>query len=125
MKFKKSLRWIMIFVTSAFLLNCENTKDVISDAPLSENKMKAVLIDLYIAEAAADLQEITNDSLLLPHKSYYYDDIFKNHQITKEQYDKAYEYYTSKPKVLLKIYEEMKTDLEALEISKTKKPELK
>lgn len=110
----KNVKCLVVFLVFVLFLNCENTKDNNTTAPLPKDKMKVVLTDLYLAEAAAELHRITNDSSLLPHKSYYFDDIFTKHNITSEQYEKAYEYYTSQPEILLEIYEEMKTELDTL-----------
>jgi len=113
-----------VFLLIYLFTNCENTKDKETLAPLPKDKMKVVLTDLYLAEAAAELHRVSNDSALLPHKSYYFEDIFKKHNLTPQQYEKAYEYYTGQPDALLEIYEDIKEDLNALDESfKKNKPE--
>jgi len=116
------LKWLLTFIICALFLNCENTKDSNTSVPIPKDKMKTILTDLYLAEAAAELYRITKDSTLLPHKSYYFDEIFKKHNITKHQYEEAYNYYTSQPEMLLEIYDTMHADLNALEGFDKKSP---
>lgn len=124
MKFTYTKKWFLIFICCVFF-SCKNTNDTTIAAPLHKDKMKEVLTDLYIAEAAAELYRITKDSTLLPHKSYYFEEIFKKHNITQKQYEEAYDYFTSQPEMLLEIYDTIHSDLNALEGFEKKKPELK
>lgn len=123
--FSHYAKLLLIFVAIALFSNCENKKETAITAPIAKDKMKIILIDLYLAEAAAEMYRITKDSTLLPHKSYYFEDIFKKHHLTQIQYEKAYEYYTARPELLWEIYDEMHTDLNAIEGFENKKPKLK
>lgn len=114
MKFINLVKLPLLLFCCILLLNCENTKDSNTNAPIPKDKMKVVLTDLYLAEAAANLHKITNDSALMPHKSYYFDEIFEKHNVTQQQYEEAYEYYTDEPELFLEIYNEMYSEIDSL-----------
>jgi len=124
MQFISTIKLFLFFGFIVLFFGCKNSTNTIIEPSLDKDKMKAVLTDLYLAEAAAELNRITSDSTLLPHKSNYFVLIFTKHSITQQQYEDAYEYYTAQPEILLKIYEEIESDMELIEDFVNKKPEL-
>lgn len=86
-----------------------------SAPPISKDKMIAVMKDMHIAQAASEYYKTTKDSLLLPHKSGYYQQIFATHNITEEDYDTTYKYYIKNPGMLNELYEEMVKELDEME----------
>lgn len=122
MQFNYNIKLLLFFGFIALFLSCSSTNDNVTTAPLSKNKMIAVLTDLYLAEAASELNRITSDSALLPHKANYFDTIFTKHNVTQQQYEEAYEYYTAQPEILIKIYEEMESNLDLMDDFENKRP---
>lgn len=97
-----------------FLIMACSTKET-DLPPISKEKMQAVLMDMHLAHAASQFRLVTKDSLLLPHKSHYYEQIFATHQITEEAYQNAYDYYFKNPDVLHEIYEGLIEELTKIE----------
>jgi len=125
MQFTYTIKLFLFFGFIILFFGCKTSTNTTVEPSLDKDKMKAVLTDLYLAEAAAELNRITSDSTLLPHKSNYFVLIFTKHNITQQQYEDAYEYYTAQPEILLKIYEEIESGLELIEDFKNKKAKLK
>jgi len=97
-----------------FLITACSTKET-DLPPISKEKMQAVLMDMHLAQAAAQFRLVTKDSLLLPHKSNYYEQIFATHQITAEAYQNAYDYYFKNPEILHEIYAGLIEELTKIE----------
>jgi len=98
-----------------FIMSC--TTDEKKASPIDKQKMQAVLVDMYIAQAASQFSMVTKDSLLLAHKSHYYQQIFDRHNITEETYETAYNWYTKNPDEMHDVYDkvvEILTKLEAI-----------
>lgn len=97
-----------------FLITACSTKET-DLPPISKEKMQAVLMDMHLAHAAAQFSMVTKDSLLLPHKSNYYDQIFATHQITEAAYQEAYDFYFKHPEMLYEIYDSLIVNLTKIE----------
>ena len=77
---------------------------------LSQDDMVAVLLDVHIAEAA---MKVVDTSAKRIEKQEYYNTVFEKHRTTKEQFDKSLDWYARHPKLLAKIYDEVKIEAEA------------
>ena len=79
---------------------------------LSQDDMVAVLLDVHIAEAA---MKVVDTSAKRIEKQEYYNTVFEKHHTTKEQFDKSLDWYARHPKLLAKIYDEVKIEAERLQ----------
>lgn len=71
---------------------------------LSEEQMTRVLVDIHITESALSLKNFNRDSSLSLYAGYQ-KNIFKEHQITEEQFRSSYNYYSKHSGALNSIYE--------------------
>lgn len=86
-------------------------------------KMESVLYDIVHADELVDFSMITDSTYRLPSKRYaLYDSIFHIHNITKEDFNKSYQYYQGRPDLLKEILETLhtKTDTSAKANTTTK-----
>jgi hypothetical protein len=73
---------------------------------LSETQLAGVLADIHIAEANIQLANSEDDSIKQTYVNYY-NAVFENHHITREEFIQSMNYYIKNPELLQKIYEEV------------------
>ena len=98
----------ILIASLTLLFACQNESisnlDVKPENLLSESEMVGVLIDIHITESALSIKNFNRDSSLTLY-SYYKAEIFKEHQISEEQFKDSYEYYCKHSKEFDHIYE--------------------
>lgn len=69
-------------------------------------KMESILVDMHVADAVAEVKTLgdVNEKKL---SQQYYQQIFKNHGVTKEEFLKSYSFYENNPILLNKIYDDV------------------
>jgi len=107
---KKIFKYILIGLIAASMEACSAPKVTIPDDVLSQDKMVSILADVHLAEAAITLKFTNKDTSKLQAQEFY-DFIYKSHKTTKEQFNKSYDFYTSHPELLNKIYDDVLTEL--------------
>jgi len=111
------LKQLIITITIIIALvqiACTNSKKE-ELPPLTKDKLKLIMVDMHIAEAAAQNKKVTKDSLLFPDKVMYYDQIYKFHKVTEKEFQQTFNYYISKPLEFDGMYDELIKDLSKLE----------
>ena len=70
------------------------------------NKMESILIDMHISDAVAEVKTMgdVNEKRL---SQQYYQQIYKNHGITKSDFLKSYTFYENNPVLLNRIYDDI------------------
>lgn len=71
---------------------------------LTEEQMTTILVDIHITESALSLKNFNRDSSLTLYAGYK-KEIFKEHQITEEQFKSSYDYYSKHAALFNHIYE--------------------
>ena len=104
----RHLFWMLMI--STIFTACNDTtvspKKIEPDIP--QDKMIQILKDIHLAEAIAQSERIhIKDSLL----AIYYDDIYRIHNITKEDLERNIELWMSDAKVTDKLYEKVIEEL--------------
>jgi len=96
---------LVVFGSGVFLGGCSSSavQNKIPEGILSVDSMVSVLVDLQILEAGIDLNlvSVAADQ----HSSNHYYAVFKDHHITRAQYDSSMSYYSAHPEILSKVYE--------------------
>lgn len=102
----KLLKTVLIF--GVFLLTaCEGKQEV--DLPLEENKLIQILIDAHIAEGALQSSDkATKDSL----SKNYYDQIFKIHGVSKEDFNDAMKVLEENPARMEALYKKLMDEID-------------
>lgn len=110
------LLWIMVLFTAC--------KETVSPTPflepdISEEKMIALLLDVHLAEAATQTEKSNKKDSLL---HLYYQDVFRIHNISKEDFERNLEAWFDNPELADKLYEKVVESLNKIEAETYKKP---
>jgi hypothetical protein len=98
---------IFLFLFSVFACNSAKTEIAIPSGILTKDSMVSVLVDLQLLQATIDLGLISG--VEKPKDKFY--NIFKNHGISRSQYDSSLEFYSSHPETLSKMYVKIISEL--------------
>jgi hypothetical protein len=80
---------------------------------LSQDEMVDILLEIHVVDAAILVLDSRSKQI---EKQEYYNQVFAKYGLTKEQFDKSLEWYSSRPDVMFAIYEEVK--IEAAELQR-------
>lgn len=110
----------ILIASLSLLLSCQTDStsglDVKPADLISESKMVSVLIDIHVAESALSIKNFNRDSSLTLF-AYYKEEIFKEHQITEQQFKDSYQYYSTHSEEFDHIYEVVVDSLAVKEMS--------
>lgn len=114
-------RGLLIFSLFVILTACKNTKGVPENI-MPPKKMQAVLWDMMRADQfIADYMLSKNPAMNKTAESLtYYQQVFTIHQITKEDFQRSFEYYKSHPDLFRQILD----SIAVLPVEKTGPPKL-
>lgn len=116
----------LFFLLVLLFAACGNEPEALQkpDDLIPEEKMVNVLADVHLLEAALTLRQPSLRQPMIMRadpsivqapagggKSLQYYDIFKKHELTREQYEKAMLWYTSHPEELNLIYDKVLVEL--------------
>jgi hypothetical protein len=106
---------ILLVFFSCFLFGCSDS-DIITvpDHMLPKEKMAEVMVDIHILEATLNIH-IGNEGKIKADGSPVHINIYNKHQITKEQFEESYTFYTENPELLVEIYQLVLNDLSRLQ----------
>lgn len=110
----------IFFILSAFILFACSDNDTASipENVLSQEQMAKVMVDVHLLEATMNMNvpNPNNPSITLPGNNLIPNaDIFKKNNITKQQYDDSFLYYTQHPQLLVDIYQLVLNDLSKMQ----------
>ena len=106
------MKKLHLFIIPLFLfISCERNKA--PEGVLDEKQMVNVLADLTVIDGYMSTL-MYSDSLRISGKNFYAT-VYKNHNISKETFDKSMKYYSSQPVLLDSIYSKVTRKLEAKE----------
>lgn len=107
----------MFAIIAAALVSCKEEKQArVPDTILSKEKFTKVLIDLSLAESAANLN-IKNVRIEKIDSTYAFDPL-KENNVSKEQYDAAALFYTEHPDLYKEVYDEVLKTLTEMQAKK-------
>ena len=101
---------ILIYLVVAFLFTaCINKNEVPKDV-IKPQKMQEVMMDMLLADAVnSDLSMRDTSFKLFVQNKYLFEQIFKNHKISKSQFYNSYNYYLSHPDIFKPITDSLVT----------------
>lgn len=95
----------LFILLSFFLFACTNPDSVsIPDSVLPEEKMAEMMTDIHLLEATMNIQVGNTDKMGPDGKAINFN-IYKKHQVTKEQFEESYKFYTENPELLAEVYQ--------------------
>src|SRR5688500_10614741 len=98
------MKWLLCIFLTVFLLSCSGDK--IPEEILPRDKMIDVMIDIHLAEAAISTQQIYGENANQKAADYY-DRVFRQHGIRKEEFRKSFDWYTAHPEIFKEVYDEL------------------
>ena len=106
------MKRLQLFIIPLLLLTaCQKNK--LPEGVLDEQRMINVLADLSVIDGYMSSLMYT-DTLRIEGRSYYAT-VYKNHNISKEVFDKSLKYYSNQPVLLDSMYSKVTRKLEAKE----------
>ena len=107
--FLKKISLCFCVFTAIFFFSCSKKSITIPDNVLSKKEIVPVLVDIHLAQAAANRNQFSDtvhNSL-----SDYTPFIFQSHRITKQKYDSSISFYTKYPELMDEIYQDVINEL--------------
>lgn len=101
---------ILLAITGFLLLHitsCQRDEAEI----LSRSKMRKVLVEIHLLEGIFSVKQ---PPLTEREQVYYYEALFRKHQINRADFDSSLVYYTRNPKIYERLYTRVIADLNAL-----------
>jgi hypothetical protein len=114
-----AMKKIFFILITVFIVACSSETTVsIPDTVLPQEKMAKVMVEVHLLEATLNMNapNPNNASITLPGNAIVPNaDIFKSQNITKEQYDESFVFYTQHPTLLVEIYQLVLNDLSKMQ----------
>lgn len=104
---------LFAFSVLTLFISCTGKTNSIPSRVIPKDKMVDVLVDIHLAEAAADNRGFTKPEINLMMASKY-DSIFQKNETTFEQFKFSYDYYMNHPAEFSDIYSEVVNKLTTL-----------
>lgn len=92
------------------LAACSEGSSNVPDGVLQRDRFKQVLLEAQLIEARMNNELIITQQSAIP-ADQYYAEMFSAQDITKEQFQKSFTYYSGKPDEMKVIYEEIFAEL--------------
>lgn len=106
-------------LTVLFLaLACTRHVEVEQEMPadlIPRDSMVDILVDLQIMESILSKQQRQNRSKVNQSKYYYFKSVMEKHDITREQFERSFDYYQYNLKILDEIYADAITKITKME----------
>ncbi|MBK9477528.1 MAG: DUF4296 domain-containing protein [Bacteroidetes bacterium] len=99
-------KYLLVFSFFGLANSCSSTSDNLPGNLIVKDSMITVLIDIHIADAAANLSNF-NQQELPPDKEKLFREVYSKHGLTKAKFDSSFIFYTQHPELFEKIYEEV------------------
>tara|TARA_B100001250_G_C19598434_1_gene699497 strand:- start:469 stop:813 length:345 start_codon:yes stop_codon:yes gene_type:complete len=108
---------IYLSILACLLFSCSNSEKKNPHNIITETEFKTILKELHLAEASFEINKTTNMENAKIELTTAYFNIYKKNQTSKNDFNKALNYYSENPKKMEKIYTDI---LGALSIEKSK-----
>jgi hypothetical protein len=92
------------------LLFAAGCKTENQNPPIEEIKFQKILIDIHLLQARMENYKSLNDTFFYA-TGKGYEEVYKKHHITQEQFKETFEYYLNNPKQMDKMYEKITEEL--------------
>lgn len=108
---KKIILSLFLFT---ILMSCTSEEKSISipETTLSKEKMVGIMLDIHISEATMNMTPINRNASDSPLPGI---DVLKKNNISKEEFDESFIFYTKHPVLLNEIYDEVMDSLSKMQ----------
>lgn len=100
---------LLLIVSATVLFSCNKNK--LPEGVLDEKTMVELLTDMHTADAYFKMTTGSEYDTLIGEINYTYNQIFKQHGTTKENFEKSIDYYSQDPKKYRAMYEKVVLNL--------------
>lgn len=104
-------RLLILSFFISFFVACSSNEESTPAGVLDKEKMTMVLAEIYIIDAATNIQNFSNGLTLPANPSPLYDKFLKKENVTYQEFRSSYEYYLQHPKELSEIYTSLMDEL--------------
>lgn len=106
--------WSLIASLSLVTTACTSPEEpAVPKKYLPEKKMVDMLVDIHIVEGAKVGRRIMSDTLLA---DVYFAKVYDKHGVSKDEFTRSFEYYSSKPAMMNKVYEKVLDSLNKVDV---------
>ena len=107
-------KYFLLVISIALFLSCSKKAIVIPPDVIPEKQMIEVMTDVHLAEATKNLPLLPQDTST--HAiSEYYNFIFNKYHITKDKFQKKFDFYKSNPELMEEVYSEVLSRLSEMQ----------
>jgi hypothetical protein len=113
------MRYFLFVVVTLLLFACKNNQSSAAadiqkpDSLIQRSQMVRILTDVHLTEAALGFYK-TKGEATKNLTSDYYNAVFSKYRISRKNFESNFKYYESNPDELIKIYEQVISNLEIL-----------
>lgn len=107
--FVKRTVLVLLIATAVGIVSCN--KDKLPEGVLDEKAMVELLTEMHTADAYFKVTTGSEYDTLIGEINYTYNQIFKKHGTTKENFEKSMDYYSKNPKKFRAMYEKVVLNL--------------
>lgn len=107
-------KYLFTAALTVLVFSCKEPKEEIPNNVLPMNKMINVLIDIHLIEANLSSKNLPRDTSVVFY-NLYKKDLYKKYNIDDSSYTRSFNYYSTRPPLMDKIYEKVVDSLSLLE----------
>lgn len=96
----------LLILSLIFLISCSKQANLPKDV-LSKKEFIEILADIQKSQSLANIKSDTSFEIRNIRLENYYEEILKKHNVSKENYNKSVEYYSTNPEELNKIMDQV------------------
>ena len=101
----RHLTVLVLLVSATLFFSCQ--KDKVPEGIVDEKTMVDILAEMHTADAFFNIMNGYECDTLIGEINYTYNQIFKKHNVSKEDFDKSMDYYSKNPKKFRAMYEKV------------------
>lgn len=106
---------VYVLMCAVFLSACSDEAEVsIPDTVLTKQEMVRIMMDVHLLESSMNLNVYNPDKTVAESPTPGFD-ILKKNNITKQQYDESFDFYSQNPAILNQIYDSVLTELSKMQ----------
>lgn len=109
------MKYFVCILFSILFVGCASeTQVAVPDTILPKEKMVEVMTDVHLLEASMNLNVYNIDKTVAENPTPGFD-VLKKNNITKQQFDESFDFYSRHPSLLNEIYEIVLNDLSRMQ----------
>lgn len=106
--------FIILVILALATYSCSDKKPEKKGEVIDEEKFIDILVDVHIADAVLSVDfDKENPDMFVPEN--FYNQVLKNHGITRHDFDRSIEYYAEEPARLELLYQKVSEKLSVME----------